>query len=162
MGVCQWFAHADFLARAHRNAFRHAVTWTWRSRLEILVHSRSMRNRAHHAFILFPFKSSLYLQSKRAFSSFVGATSVKQPVDNKSFSKTLRLPKTSFPLWTDPSKSEAPFQERTGEKLYRWQVLIHQCDCYARIDNETLSGRMQQAPYSYSMMARRTPMATFT
>ncbi|KAF8639113.1 hypothetical protein AX17_001728 [Amanita inopinata Kibby_2008] len=42
-------------------------------------------------------------------------------VDSKAFSKTLLLPKTPFPLWSDPSKSETPFQKRTGEELYRWQ-----------------------------------------
>lgn len=42
--------------------------------------------------------------------------------ENKAFSKTLLLPKTSFPLWTEPSKSEAPFQRRTSDELYRWQV----------------------------------------
>jgi hypothetical protein len=48
--------------------------------------------------------------------------------DSKAFSKTLLLPKTSFPLWADPSKSEAPFRKRTGEDLYRWQVLSPLCD----------------------------------
>ncbi|PFH47754.1 hypothetical protein AMATHDRAFT_151413 [Amanita thiersii Skay4041] len=42
-------------------------------------------------------------------------------VDTKAFSKTLLLPRTAFPLWADPSKSETPFQKRTGEDLYRWQ-----------------------------------------
>ena len=46
-------------------------------------------------------------------------------VDGNSFSDTLILPKTSFPLWTDPSKSELPFKTRTCEDLYRWQVLVH-------------------------------------
>ncbi|KAF9447135.1 isoleucyl-tRNA synthetase [Macrolepiota fuliginosa MF-IS2] len=46
--------------------------------------------------------------------------SSSQP-DTKAFSKTLLLPKTIFPLWTDPSKSEEPFRKRTTEELYRWQ-----------------------------------------
>ncbi|KAF8067764.1 tRNA synthetases class I-domain-containing protein [Lyophyllum atratum] len=54
-------------------------------------------------------------------SSCTRASSPKKPVDKNSFSNTLLLPKTSFPLWADPAKSEAPFQERTGESLYRWQ-----------------------------------------
>ncbi|KAM6492390.1 tRNA synthetases class I (I, L, M and V) domain containing protein [Amanita muscaria] len=45
----------------------------------------------------------------------------EKPTDGKAFSKTLLLPKTSFPLWSEPSKSEALFQKRTGERLYRWQ-----------------------------------------
>ena len=45
-------------------------------------------------------------------------------VVEKSFSKTLLLPKTSFPLWADPSKCEAPFQKRTCEDLYMDQVCI--------------------------------------
>ncbi|TDL24631.1 isoleucyl-tRNA synthetase [Rickenella mellea] len=41
--------------------------------------------------------------------------------DSKSFSKTLLLPKTPFPLWTDPQKSEVPFRLKTSERLYNWQ-----------------------------------------
>lgn len=44
--------------------------------------------------------------------------------DNKSFSKTLLLPKTNFPLWVDPANTEKPFQARTTEDLYRWQVTL--------------------------------------
>ncbi|RDB30371.1 Isoleucine--tRNA ligase [Hypsizygus marmoreus] len=54
-------------------------------------------------------------------SSSVSSTSTKKPLDNNSFSNTLLLPKTRFPLWADPSKSEEPFRERTCEGLYRWQ-----------------------------------------
>ncbi|KAF8999113.1 tRNA synthetases class I-domain-containing protein [Cyathus striatus] len=43
------------------------------------------------------------------------------PLDNKAFSKTLLLPKTSFPLWVDPVKSEERFQKLTSDSLYRWQ-----------------------------------------
>ena len=43
-------------------------------------------------------------------------------IDSKAFSETLLLPKTPFPLWTDPSRSEFPFRTRTCEGLYRWQV----------------------------------------
>ncbi|KAF8646469.1 hypothetical protein AX16_007205 [Volvariella volvacea WC 439] len=42
-------------------------------------------------------------------------------LDSKAYSKTLRLPKTTFPLWSIPSKSEVPYQEKTCEELYRWQ-----------------------------------------
>ncbi|KAF5383170.1 hypothetical protein D9615_005042 [Tricholomella constricta] len=54
-------------------------------------------------------------------SSSARASSTKKPADKNTYSNTLLLPKTSFPLWADPSKSEVPFQERTGENLYRWQ-----------------------------------------
>lgn len=40
----------------------------------------------------------------------------------KRFSKTLLLPKTSFPQWCDPQKSELPFRSKTSENLYKWQV----------------------------------------
>ena len=40
----------------------------------------------------------------------------------KRFSKTLLLPKTAFPQWCDPQKSELPFRAKTSEKLYKWQV----------------------------------------
>ncbi|GLB39107.1 putative class-I aminoacyl-tRNA synthetase family protein [Lyophyllum shimeji] len=54
-------------------------------------------------------------------SSSVRAGSSKEPLDKNAFANTLLLPKTSFPLRADPSRSEVPFQERTGEALYRWQ-----------------------------------------
>ncbi|KXN89152.1 Isoleucine--tRNA ligase [Leucoagaricus sp. SymC.cos] len=41
--------------------------------------------------------------------------------DPKAYSKSLLLPKTSFPLWTNPYKGEEPFRRRTTEELYRWQ-----------------------------------------
>jgi isoleucyl-tRNA synthetase len=118
-----------------------------------------MRNQAHHALTLLQAKGSLRTQTKR-FSSSVRFNSAKQAVDNKSFSKTLHLPKTSFPLWTDPSKSEVPFQERTGEGLYRWQVLVYHHDTFRSFDNNS-SGKTPKARCLYSMMAHRMPMAIF-
>jgi hypothetical protein len=41
---------------------------------------------------------------------------------DKAYSKTLLLPKTSFPLWSDPQKREAQFRKGTCDELYRWQV----------------------------------------
>ncbi|KAG5634944.1 hypothetical protein H0H81_000255 [Sphagnurus paluster] len=55
-------------------------------------------------------------------SSCVRLSELKKTADKNSFSNTLLLPKTQFSLWADPLKSEAPFQERTGERLYRWQA----------------------------------------
>jgi isoleucyl-tRNA synthetase len=52
--------------------------------------------------------------------SRLSSTSAKD--QNKAYAATLRLPKTDFPLWSEPSKREAPFQKRTTEDLYKWQV----------------------------------------
>ncbi|KAF8553369.1 isoleucyl-tRNA synthetase [Imleria badia] len=43
-------------------------------------------------------------------------------IDPKTFSKTLLLPKTPFPLWADPAKSEELFRRKTCDKLYQWQA----------------------------------------
>ncbi len=42
--------------------------------------------------------------------------------DSKAYSKTLLLPKTYFPQWVDPQKSEKPFRDRTTGSLYKRQV----------------------------------------
>ncbi|KAF9254893.1 isoleucyl-tRNA synthetase [Marasmius fiardii PR-910] len=56
------------------------------------------------------------------FSSFCTTrTRTQEKLDSRSFSKTLQLPKTSFPLWSDPIKVEKPLRTRTSEELYRWQ-----------------------------------------
>ncbi|KAL1744261.1 tRNA synthetases class I-domain-containing protein [Schizophyllum fasciatum] len=60
------------------------------------------------------------LQSRvHSFARFGSTSAAAQ--DNKAYSKTLLLPKTSFPLWIDPAKSEAPFREKTCDVLYRDQ-----------------------------------------
>ncbi|KAK0445217.1 hypothetical protein EV421DRAFT_1798507 [Armillaria borealis] len=43
-------------------------------------------------------------------------------LDSKAFSKTLNLPRTSFPLWPDREKSEVSLRPRICEDLYRAQV----------------------------------------
>ncbi|THV04716.1 isoleucyl-tRNA synthetase [Dendrothele bispora CBS 962.96] len=53
--------------------------------------------------------------------TFTSTCALSNHLDSKTFSKTLLLPKTSFPLWSEPSKSEVPFRARTCEDLYRWQ-----------------------------------------
>jgi hypothetical protein len=40
----------------------------------------------------------------------------------KKYSDTLLLPKTTFPLYGDPEKSEVAFRQKTSDELYRWQV----------------------------------------
>ncbi|KAF5350978.1 hypothetical protein D9756_008391 [Leucocoprinus leucothites] len=57
----------------------------------------------------------------KSWSLFGQRLYISTKVDPKAYSKTLQLPKTSFPLWTDPSKGEEPFRKRTTEELYRWQ-----------------------------------------
>ncbi|KAG5645509.1 hypothetical protein DXG03_005919 [Asterophora parasitica] len=59
--------------------------------------------------------------NRRFASSSAPESSPKKPAGKNTFANTLLLPKTSFPLWADPSTSELPFRERTGEELYRWQ-----------------------------------------
>ncbi|KZP15924.1 isoleucyl-tRNA synthetase [Athelia psychrophila] len=47
------------------------------------------------------------------------ASQASQKVDNKAFTDTLLLPKTSFPLRVDLSNGE--FRKKTSEDLYKWQ-----------------------------------------
>lgn len=73
-----------------------------------------------------------WLSKSRHFSaSHVSQTLKNATTDPKVYSKTLLLPKTSFPLWVDSAKSESLFKRKTCEELYRWQVRFfsqtHQC-----------------------------------
>lgn len=68
-----------------------------------------------------PGRSTSHLLFSRASRSRF-YTSTSSALDAKAFSKTLLLPKTVFPLWTDPANSEEPYRRRTTEDLYRWQV----------------------------------------
>ncbi|EDR09531.1 uncharacterized protein LACBIDRAFT_318681 [Laccaria bicolor S238N-H82] len=43
------------------------------------------------------------------------------PLDSKAYSKTLFLPKTSFPLWSNPAEVEGQYRSITCDTLYRWQ-----------------------------------------
>ncbi|KAI0264675.1 tRNA synthetases class I-domain-containing protein [Gloeopeniophorella convolvens] len=50
------------------------------------------------------------------------APSRKEETDqNKSYATTLLLPRTAFPQWTDPSKTEVALRKKTCDDLYRWQ-----------------------------------------
>ncbi|KZS97143.1 isoleucyl-tRNA synthetase [Sistotremastrum niveocremeum HHB9708] len=40
---------------------------------------------------------------------------------NKAYSKTLLLPKTTFPLRTEGDNREAPYRQKASDDLYRWQ-----------------------------------------
>lgn len=44
------------------------------------------------------------------------------PEGQTSWSHTLLLPKTTFPLRSTPENSEAPYHAKTTEGLYKWQV----------------------------------------
>src|SRR5712671_643219 len=51
---------------------------------------------------------------------------LKDPSDqNKLYAKSLLLPRTTFPQWTDPSKTEPSLRRKTCDDLYRWQVRSH-------------------------------------
>ncbi|KAG9123509.1 isoleucine-tRNA ligase, partial [Ceratobasidium sp. 392] len=41
--------------------------------------------------------------------------------NQNAFAETLLLPKTTFPLWADPSQREVPYKNKTTEELYKWQ-----------------------------------------
>ncbi|KAG8920631.1 isoleucine-tRNA ligase, partial [Tulasnella sp. 408] len=41
---------------------------------------------------------------------------------SKAYTATMLLPKTTFPLWAEPSVREEPFRERTTSELYKWQA----------------------------------------
>ncbi|KAG1738733.1 tRNA synthetases class I-domain-containing protein [Suillus lakei] len=63
------------------------------------------------------------LSKSRHFSAGHVSQSLKNAsTDPKAYSKTLYLPKTSFPLWADSAKSESLFKRKTCEELYRWQA----------------------------------------
>ena len=70
---------------------------------------------------------SFLCNARRPYIRFVSSSLAvgSKQVDKNPFSDTLILPKTSFPLWNDHSKSEVPFQTRACEDLYCWQVLVH-------------------------------------
>ncbi|TFK49438.1 isoleucyl-tRNA synthetase [Heliocybe sulcata] len=59
----------------------------------------------------------------RTFSSAPASASGSQSstLDKKAYSKSLLLPKTKLSLWSDPSKSEEPFRNKSCTELYRWQ-----------------------------------------
>ncbi|KAG6816435.1 hypothetical protein H0H87_006097 [Tephrocybe sp. NHM501043] len=59
--------------------------------------------------------------NRRVQNFYSTAAKAKKGADKNVYTNTLLLPKTSFKLHADPSESEVPFQERTGQSLYRWQ-----------------------------------------
>ncbi|KAI0053136.1 isoleucyl-tRNA synthetase [Auriscalpium vulgare] len=60
--------------------------------------------------------------ARRLFSSPLGRRASSADAEqNKRFSKTVLLPRTTFPQWTDASKTEAMLRRKTCDDLYRWQ-----------------------------------------
>src|SRR5260370_7575384 len=46
-------------------------------------------------------------------------------VENKPYAKSLLLPRTTFPQWTDPLKKELLMRKKSCDDLYRCQVKSH-------------------------------------
>jgi hypothetical protein len=89
--------------------------------------------------------------------------STKPSADNKAFSNTLLLPKTSFSQWPDLETTEAVLRTKTCDDLYRWQVLRPLYICLR--DTNALSkcsNIMSLVPHLCSTMARRTPTEAST
>ncbi|KAG1872417.1 tRNA synthetases class I-domain-containing protein [Suillus subalutaceus] len=61
-------------------------------------------------------------KTRHVFTCRVSQSLTTDRAGSKAHSKTLLLPKTSFPLWVDSAKSESLFKKKTCEELYRWQA----------------------------------------
>ncbi|TFK19817.1 isoleucyl-tRNA synthetase [Coprinopsis marcescibilis] len=55
---------------------------------------------------------------RQRYTSDVGKSNNSE---DKAFAKSLLLPKTSFPLWSNTKEIEGKFRELTCDNLYRWQ-----------------------------------------
>jgi isoleucyl-tRNA synthetase len=66
------------------------------------------------------------LFQKKALSRYLSTNAKKtaEALDNKAFTDTLLLPKTTFPLRPNFKEIEAAYGDLTRETLYRWQVWI--------------------------------------
>ena len=60
--------------------------------------------------------------SSRHLQTFTLSRYLSSYVDNKAFTKTLLLPKTSFVLRPDPELIDSLYRKLTCDDLYRWQV----------------------------------------
>jgi isoleucyl-tRNA synthetase len=93
---------------------------------------------------------------RRDFSAVF--TSRAQATEKSPFKDALRLPRTSFPLRSDPIKSEQPFRAKTCDELYKWQACHSSPSGRSRSDT-THSGRTQMARCSYYTTALLTRTA---
>ena len=73
-----------------------------------------------------PTRSRPHPRCRPLYSSAIRLKS--DSVQNKLYAKSLLLPRTTFPQWTDPLKTEALLRKKTCDDLYRWQVRS-QCWC---------------------------------
>lgn len=62
----------------------------------------------------------LYSNSRPLYSSAICLKN--NSVQNKLYAKSLLLPRTTFPQWTDPLKTEVILRKKISDDLYRWQV----------------------------------------
>ena len=60
--------------------------------------------------------------SSRHLQRFILSRCLSSYVNNKSFTNTLLLPKTSFILRPDPKQIDSLYRKLTCDDLYRWQV----------------------------------------
>ncbi|KAG8947207.1 isoleucine-tRNA ligase [Tulasnella sp. 424] len=75
---------------------------------------RSIRTRAIGAPLTRSSTCRYYSSSKDAKDGAVNPS--------KTYTATMLLPKTTFPLWAEPGVREEPFRERTTSELYKWQA----------------------------------------
>ncbi|KAG8758951.1 isoleucine-tRNA ligase [Ceratobasidium sp. 428] len=62
-----------------------------------------------------------YNVSPPGYTRRLSVSTCQRKQDKNTFAETLLLPKTSFPLWADPLRREAPYRSKTTEELYKWQ-----------------------------------------
>jgi hypothetical protein len=88
----------------------------------VLMVARALR--PSHSFLASWYASVFAHTSRRHLSLSIPSLNegTVSELDAKTFSKTLLLPKTLFPLRNDPFKTE--YRKKTCEDLYRWQVCI--------------------------------------
>jgi hypothetical protein len=107
--------------------------------------------------------STLLACKRRPFSSTSSRlSSPAKTDDSKKYSQTLLLPKTSFPLYNDPEKSEVPFRKRASDDLYRWQVRATHMLKRFHADVAQSSGKMLKDLSLSFMTGHRTRTATYT
>ena len=77
----------------------------------------------HSRFIARAVRTSCPHTLQKSLHSSVVRPKEKDGTDqNKVYAKSLRLPRTAFPQWTDPLKTEVLLRKKTCDDLYRWQV----------------------------------------
>lgn len=93
------------------------------------------------------------------FSPFTAQASNKS--GKPPLKDALRLPSTSFPLRSDPAKSELPFRAKACDELYRWQVRYTQLLRLHLHAYRNISGLIQRGLCLCCMMDLLTRMAGY-